>query len=226
MKTTANQKLNKGDRPDYRLIEKGLFSLSDAEIISIVTQSNTTDEDIKASRDVLTSIDNNLSNLAKLSYTDYRKLGMTHSKACSLVASFELGRRRRVSEMPNGTQIKCSKDIHNLLSPYLEDLPHEEFWVVYLNRSNKVIGKMKLSQGGISGTVTDIRVILKKALEYLASGMIVCHNHPSGNMQPSESDTKITQKIKEAGSLLDVQLLDHIIIGNQEFYSFADSGLL
>jgi DNA repair protein RadC len=128
-----------------------------------------------------------------------------------------------VPELP---QIKCSKDVFDLFSPTLSDLPHEEFWILFLNRSNKVINRMKLSQGGISGTVTDVRMVMKKAVEYLASGIIVCHNHPSGNLNPSESDTRITQKIKEAGNIMDIQLLDHLIISEKDYYSFADNGLL
>ena len=114
-----------------------------------------------------------------------------------------------------------------LMSPVLSDLVHEEFWVIFLNRANRVIGKMKASQGGISGTVTDVRLIMKAAIERLASGMIICHNHPSGNMHPSESDTRITQKVNEAGNLMDIQLLDHIIItSGSDYYSFGDNGLL
>ena len=123
-------------------------------------------------------------------------------------------------------QIKCSKDVFDLIGPTLSDLPHEEFWILFLNRSNKVISRMKLSQGGISGTVTDVRIVMKKAIENLASGIIVCHNHPSGNLNPSESDSRITNKIKEAGLLLDIQLLDHLIIIDKEYYSFADNGLI
>ena len=123
-------------------------------------------------------------------------------------------------------QIKCSKDVFDLLGPLISDIPHEEFWILFLNRSNKVINRMKLSQGGISGTVTDVRMIMKKAIEYLASGIIVCHNHPSGNLTPSESDSKITQKIREAGAFMDIQLLDHLIVSDKEYYSFADNGLL
>jgi DNA repair protein RadC len=123
-------------------------------------------------------------------------------------------------------QIKCSSDVRDLLLPYFVDLTHEEFYCVYLNRSNKVLKIEQVSKGGISGTVTDIRIILKTAVLNTASGLIVSHNHPSGNLNPSESDTKITKKIKEAGNLMDVQLLDHLIICNSEYYSFADNGLL
>ena len=143
-----------------------------------------------------------------------------------MIAALEIGRRKQLSEATEKPQIKCSKDIFDIFQPILGDLAHEEFWVIFLNRSNKIMGRMKLSQGGISGTVTDVRVVMKRAIEYLASGIIVAHNHPSGNLNPSESDTKITQKIKEAGNLMDIQLLDHLIITDKEYYSFADNGIL
>jgi DNA repair protein RadC len=128
--------------------------------------------------------------------------------------------------VPDANHLKCSKDAAEIFLPILSDLAHEEFWVLFLNRSNRVIDRMKLSQGGISGTVTDVRIVMKKAIECLASGLIVCHNHPSGNLNPSDSDSKITQKIKDAGNLMDIQLLDHIIISGRDYYSFADNGLM
>jgi DNA repair protein RadC len=138
----------------------------------------------------------------------------------------ELGRRRKLAEAEDVFQIRSSKDVADIFQPLLSDLLHEEFWILFLNRSNRVISRMKLSQGGISGTVTDVRIVMKKAIECLASGIIVCHNHPSGNLNPSESDSKITQKIKEAGNLMDIQLLDHLIISDKDYYSFADNGML
>src|SRR4030042_3718987 len=134
--------------------------------------------------------------------------------------------RKRILIKKELNQIKCSKDVKDLLLPYFIDLLHEEFFCIFLNRANKVIKIEQISKGGISGTVTDVRIILKNAVLYTASGIIVAHNHPSGNLNPSESDTKITQKIKEAGNLMDIQLLDHLIISDKEYYSFADNGLL
>jgi DNA repair protein RadC len=172
-------------------------------------------------------VNNNLNSLGKLGTSDLTKLhGIGPARAVTIAAAMELGRRRKLSEIPDVPQIKCSKDVADIVSPILSDLAHEEFWILFLNRSNKVINMMKLSQGGISGTVTDVRIVMKKAIEYLASGIIVCHNHPSGNLNPSESDTKITQKIKEAGNLMDIQLLDHLIISDKDYYSFADNGLI
>ena len=170
---------------------------------------------------------NNLNNLGKLAIGDLKKLhGIGSARAVTIAAALELGRRRKLADAENVIQIKCSKDVADIFQPLLSDLQYEEFWILFLNRSNKVINRMKLSQGGVSGTVTDVRMVMKKAIEYLASGIIVCHNHPSGNLNPSESDSKITQKIKDAGNLMDIQLLDHLIISEKDYYSFADNGLL
>ncbi len=172
-------------------------------------------------------VNNNLNALGKLTIADITKIhGIGNARAVAITAALELGRRRKLAEIPEVIQIKCSKDVADIFQPILSDLQHEEFWILFLNRSNRVINRMKLSQGGISGTVTDVRMVMKKAIEYLASGIIVCHNHPSGNLNPSESDSKITQKIKEAGNLLDIQLLDHLIISDKDYYSFADNGLV
>lgn len=216
------------DRPREKLYRKGTSSLSDAELLAILIGSGTRDRSaVDLGRELLSMVSNNLNSLAKLSISDLTKInGIGNARAVTIAAALELGRRRKLAEIPEVPQIKCSKDVFDLMSPHLSDLQHEEFWILFLNRSNKVINRMKLSQGGISGTVTDVRMVLKKAIEYLASGIIVCHNHPSGNLNPSESDSRITQKIKEAGNLMDIQLLDHLIISDKDYYSFADNGLL
>ncbi len=216
------------DRPREKLIQKGTASLSDAELLAILINSGTKEKSaVDLGRELLGIVNNNLNSLGKLTIADFKKLrGIGTARAVTIAAALELGRRRKLTEMPEVTQIKCSKDVADIFQPLLSDLLHEEFWILFLNRSNKVINQMKLSQGGISGTVTDVRIVMKKAIEYLASGIIVCHNHPSGNLNPSESDTKITQKIKEAGTMMDIQLLDHLIISDKEYYSFADNGLL
>jgi DNA repair protein RadC len=216
------------DRPREKLIRKGISSLSDAELLAILISSGTRKKSaVDLGRELLGTVNNNLNSLGKLSVSDLRKIrGIGPARAVTIFAALELGRRRKLSEIPDVYQIRCSKDVDDIFQPLLSDLDHEEFWVLFLNRSNRVIDRMKLSQGGISGTVTDVRIIMKKAVEYLSSGIIVCHNHPSGNLNPSESDTKITQKIKDAGSLLDIQLLDHLIISGKDYYSFADNGLL
>ncbi len=216
------------DRPREKLIRQGTSSLSDAELLAILISSGTREKSaVDLGRELLNKVNNNLNSLGKLTIADLKKIhGIGTARAVTIAAALELGRRRKLAEPPEFLQIKCSKDIADIFQPLLSDLQHEEFWILFLNRSNKVIDRMRLSQGGISGTVTDVRIVMKKAIEYLASGIIVCHNHPSGNLNPSESDTKITKKIKEAGNLMDIQLLDHLIISEKDYYSFADNGLL
>ncbi|HOF19805.1 MAG TPA: DNA repair protein RadC [Bacteroidales bacterium] len=216
------------DRPREKLIHKGTSSLSNAELLGILISSGTRDKSaVDLGRELLSMAKNNLNNLGKLTISDFTKLnGIGPARAVTIAAALELGRRRKLAEAESFVLIKSSKDVADIFQPILSDLAHEEFWILYLNRSNKVISRMKLSQGGISGTVIDVRLILKKAVECLASGIILCHNHPSGNLNPSEADTKITKKIREAGSYMDVQLLDHLIISEKEYFSFADNGLL
>lgn len=216
------------DRPREKLIRQGTANLSDAELLAILISSGTKDRSaVDLGRELLKIVNNNLNSLGKLTIADLKKIrGIGTARAVTIAAALELGRRRKLAEPPDSHQIKCSQDVADIFQPLLCDLAHEEFWILFLNRSNKIIDRMRLSQGGISGTVTDVRMVMKKAIEYLASGIIVCHNHPSGNLNPSESDTKITKKIKEAGSLMDIQLLDHLIISEKDYYSFADNGLL
>jgi DNA repair protein RadC len=216
------------DRPREKLIQYGTSTLSDAELLGILISSGTKDKSaIDLGRELLAMVNNNLNSLGKLTIADLTKIhGIGNARAVTIAAALELGRRRKLTEIPNVVQIKCSKDVADIFQPILSDLLHEEFWILFLNRSNRVINRMKLSQGGISGTVTDVRMVMKKAIECLASGIIVCHNHPSGNLNPSESDSTITRKIKEAGNLLDIQLLDHLIISDKDYYSFADNGLI
>ena len=216
------------DRPREKLIRKGASTLSDAELLAILINSGIKQKSaLDLARELLGIVNNNLNSLGKLAIADLKKLnGIGPARAVTIAAALELGRRRKLAEVEDVTQIKCSKNVADIFGPILSDLVHEEFWILFLNRSNKVINRMKLSQGGIRGTVTDVRIIMKKAIEYLASGIIVCHNHPSGNLNPSDSDSKITQKIKEAGILMDIQLLDHIIIADKDYFSFADNGLI
>ncbi len=216
------------DRPREKLYMKGPSTLSDAELLGILISSGTKNKSaVDLGRELLALAGNNLNSLGKLSIQDITKIrGIGNARAVTIAAALELGRRRKLSEMPSAVNIKCSRDAFDLISPLLTDLQHEEFWILFLNRSNRVIHRMKLSQGGISGTITDVRIVMKKAIEYLSSGIILCHNHPSGNLSPSDSDTNITMKIKEAGNFLDIQLIDHLIISENNYYSFADNGLL
>ena len=216
------------DRPREKLIIKGAASLSDAELLGILISSGTKEKSaIDLGRELLCMVNNNLNALGKLSVNDLKKIhGIGSARAVTIIAALELGRRRKLTEAANTQKINGSKEVAEIFQPLLADLPHEEFWILFLNRSNRIISRMKLSQGGVSGTVTDVRIIMKKAIENLASGIIVCHNHPSGNINPSDSDIFITNKIKDAGELLDIKLLDHLIISDKDYYSFADNKLL
>lgn len=216
------------DRPREKLILKGTATLSDAELLAILISSGTKNRSaVDLGRELLLKVNNNLNSLGKLSIKDLTGIhGIGPARAVVIASALELGRRRKLAEAEEAIKIGSSKDVADIFQPLLSDLNHEEFWILFLNRANKVINRMKLSQGGLSGTVTDVRMIMKDAVECLASGIIVCHNHPSGNINPSESDIKITRKIHEAGNLLDIQLLDHLIVSGSDYFSFADNGML
>lgn len=216
------------DRPRERLWNKGPSSLSDAELLAILIGSGTRNHSaLDLARELLAMAGNSLGELGRLSAGEIRRIkGVGEAKAVTIAAALELGRRRRMTETGENPQIRSSADVYSIMSPVMEDLPHEEFWILFLNRANRVTGRMKISQGGVSGTVTDVRIVMKKAIESLASGLVICHNHPSGNNSPSDSDIRITQKIREAGALMDIQLLDHLIIAGKDYYSFADNGAL
>lgn len=216
------------DRPREKLILKGTRSLSDVELLAILIGSgNLTESAVELARRILSSAGNSLNELGKNQLADFLKFkGIGKAKAVNIMAALELGRRRTGQGAPGKMVIGQSSDAADYFRPLLEDLPHEEFWVLLLNRSNTVIEKIMVSQGGLAGTVTDVRLILKAALEKLASAIILCHNHPSGNVQASEADHKITKKIKDAASLMDIAVLDHLIIAHGRYLSFADEGLL
>ncbi|MCF6365954.1 MAG: DNA repair protein RadC [Bacteroidales bacterium] len=216
------------DRPREKLLLKGIESLSDAELIAILIGSgNRSESAVELSKRILAESKNNLNELAKLSVTDLQKFkGIGEAKAISIVAALELGKRRKISEVIEKKQIKSSKDVADIFSQKLGDLPYEEFWLIILNRANKIIELKKISAGGVSGTVTDVKIILKAAIEKTASGIIVCHNHPSGNVKPSNSDVNITKKLKAACEIVDISLLDHIIVSFSDFFSFADEKIL
>lgn len=216
------------DRPREKLLYKGISSLSDAELLAILIGSGSNDKSaVDLAREILNLASNNLNRLGKLDVHDLVKLkGIGTAKAINIMAALELGRRRKSAEIMESPKIRSSNDVYSIFNPLLADLTHEEFWLLYLNRSNKILSRHKLSQGGISGTITDVRLIIKKAIELLASSIIICHNHPSGNLDPSEADTRITQKIKEAAGYFDISLLDHIIVTDNGYYSYADNGAL
>ncbi len=216
------------DRPREKLLQKGTAALSDAELVAILIGSGTkTLSAVEVSRQILQSVGNNLDKLAKQSVNELMKTrGIGEAKAISIVSALELGRRRKDFEPDEKPKISSSQDAFNLIKGSLMDLPHEEFWAVYLNRANRVILKKKISEGGVSGTVADPKIIYKSALENLASGIIVVHNHPSGNLTASQQDIALTKKLKEGAKALEIQLLDHLIIAGNTYFSFADEGML
>jgi DNA repair protein RadC len=216
------------DRPREKMLLKGIQTLSDSELLALLIGSGIRNSSaVDLARQVLNMAGNNLDKLGKYSISDLRKLkGIGQARAVSIVAALELGRRRNLSDSPDELKITGSSDVFGLIGPVLSDLTHEEFWVLLLNRSNKILSKHKISQGGITGTVTDIRMILKLALDKLATGLILCHNHPSGNLQPSEADISITRRIKESAALMDISLLDHVIVAGKAYFSLADENMI
>ncbi len=216
------------DRPREKLLHKGRSALSDAELIAILIGSGNREESaVGLSKRILASSSHNLSELGKFSVKDLMRFkGIGEAKAVSIIAALEIGRRRNSSDTLSRKRISSSTSVFELLHPIIGDLPHEEFWVVYLNNSNKVLEKQQLSKGGITGTLVDVRLVLKTALELNAVGLILAHNHPSGTLRPSQSDKQLTQKLKKAAASLDVKVLDHIIVTEKAYFSFADDGLL
>lgn len=215
------------DKPREKLILKGKAALSDAELIAILIGSGSRNESaVSLSQRILSSVDNNLNALGKLSLKQLMEFkGIGEAKAVSIAAALEIGRRRRVEESIELQKITSSKAVFDIMQPLIGELPHEEFWVLYLNNSNKVIYKSQLSKGGITGTVVDVRLIFKMALEHNATSVILCHNHPSGKLLASDADREITKKLKIAGEQLDIKVLDHIIITENGYYSFQDEGI-
>ncbi len=215
------------DKPREKLMGKGKAALSDAELIAILIGSGSRNESaVQLSKKILASVDNNLNAIGKLSLKQLMEFkGIGEAKAITIIAALELGRRRRAEEIVELKKISSSKDVFELMQPIMGELPHEEFWILYLNNSNKVIYKTQLSKGGITGTVVDIRLVFKMALEQNATSIILTHNHPSGKLLASEADIQITKKLKLAGQQLDIAILDHIIITETGFYSFQDEGI-
>lgn len=217
------------DRPREKLQLKGVASLSDAELLAILIGSGNKDETaVELSQRILRHASNNLNELGKLTINDYVKSfkGIGEVKAITIIAALELGKRRKLADALSLPQITTSVDVFNIFQPLLGDLQHEEVWVLLLNKSNKVIKKVQLSRGGIAGSVVDIRLIMKEALESFATGMILCHNHPSGYLSPSKDDDLITRRLKEAGDLMEITLFDHVIVGDKFYYSYRDEDRL
>ena len=216
------------DRPREKLLTKGTPVLSDAELVAILLGTGTsTISAVELAKRVLQTVDNNLHELGRLSVKDLMKVkGIGEAKAISIIAALELGRRRRDTEAEEKPRVSGSRDCFNILKAHMQDLQHEEFWILLLNRANRVIKKHQISQGGVAGTVADPKIIFKSAISELASGIILAHNHPSGNLTASQADIDLTKKIREAGKLLEIQVLDHLIVAGQKYFSFADEGML
>ncbi len=215
------------DRPREKMFLKGRKSLSDVELIAILISSGNKQESaVDLSKRILASVNNNLNELSSLSILDLMRFkGIGKAKAISIITAITLGRRAQLEEAMFKPIIKSSKSVFKIMQSIIGNLRHEEFWVIYINNSNKVIHINQLSKGGITGTLVDIRLLYKKAVELLATGVVVCHNHPSGKLQPSNFDIELTQKIKQAGLTLDIKLLDHLIIAKKTYFSFVDEGL-
>ncbi len=216
------------DQPREKLRDKGKAILSDAELVAILIGSGSREESaVDLCKRILASVDNNLNALGKLSIKQLMEFkGIGEAKAISITAALEIGRRRRLEEGLKLEKITSSRSVYDIMQPILGELPHEEFWILYLNNSNKVIQKNQLSKGGITGTLVDVRLVLKNALETGATALILCHNHPSGTLKPSQADKDITQKLKTAAQSLDIKVLDHLIVTEKAYFSFADENLM
>ncbi|CAH0183462.1 DNA repair protein RadC [Chryseobacterium sp. WG14] len=220
--------LAEDDRPREKFLHKGKNSLSDSELLAIIMGSGNKEESaVELGRKILASVDNNWHQLSLLSIKDLMKFkGIGEAKAISIATALEIGRRRAGQEIPERSTIGNSNDAYLLLKNQLSDLRTEEFWAIFLNNSNKVLHISQMTQGGISQSIVDVRILFKKALDHFSTGIIIAHNHPSGSLKPSREDMNITQKIKEAGKTLSIQLLDHVIITQDSYFSFSDTGLL
>ena len=220
--------LAEDDRPREKFLLKGKYALSDSELLAIILGSgNNEDSAVELARKILSSVDYNWQKLSKLSIKDLMKFkGIGEAKAISVAAALEIGRRKAAQEIPEKEKVTSVNDLYKIFSQYLSDLQTEEFWAIFLNQKNHVIYKTQISKGGISGTLVDVRVIFRIAIEHFATSVVVAHNHPTGNLTPSQPDISITRRIKEAGDLLDIKLLDHLIIGENSFFSFSEQGLL
>jgi DNA repair protein RadC len=215
------------DRPREKFLIKGKSTLTDSELLAILIGSGSRNESaVQLCQRILFSTQNNLNLLGKLSVQQLMNFkGIGEAKAIAIAAAMELGRRRRDEEFMELKKITSSKAVFEIMRPIIGELLHEEFWVIYLNNSNKVVYKSQISKGGLTGTVVDTRIVFKMALEHNATAIILTHNHPSGKLLASEADKQITKKLRDAGSNLDIQVLDHIIITEKAYFSFVDEGI-
>lgn len=227
-KSFSIKQWSKDDQPREKLRDKGKAALTNAELIAILISSGNREESaLDLCKRILSSVDNSLNALGKLSLKQLMAFkGIGEAKAITITAALELGRRRKLESNNKAEIITTSKDVFDLMQPILGELDHEEFWVIHLNNSNKIIAKQQLSKGGISGTLVDVRLVLKQALEVGAVALILSHNHPSGSLKPSQADIAITQKLKTAALSLDIKILDHIIVTEKAYLSFADENMM
>ena len=216
------------DRPREKLMAKGVASLSNAELLAIIMRSGSSEDNaVELARKILADFQNNLGELGKATLSQLKSYrGMGEAKAISIIAALELGRRRSTGEIIEKKKFVSSRDIFMLFHPMLSDLPHEEFWILFLNNSCRYLDMQRLSAGGLTDTPVDVRLMMKMTIEQLASRIVICHNHPSGSATPSQQDIMLTRKVKESAALLDVVLLDHVIVADKGYYSFADEGML
>lgn len=228
MEKLTIRQLAEEDRPREKMMTKGSEALSDAELIAILIGSGNADESaVTLSQRMLASCSGDLNSLGKWGLENFCTFkGMGPAKSFTVMAALELGRRRKLQERKERTRITSSVDIYELFHPLMADLPTEEFWVLLLNRSNRVIDKVRISSGGIDQTTADVRTILREALLARATQMVLIHNHPSGNIQPSQEDKRITERIKGAGRLMNISVIDHVIVTDGAYYSFNDEGIL
>lgn len=216
------------DRPREKLLQRGRQELSDAELLAILLGSGNRQETaVGLARRILHAMDNDLNRLGRVSVTELKKFpGIGEAKAITILAALELGRRRQSTAIQERPQITCSRDAYDIFQANLPDLSHEEFWILLLNRANRVIGRERISSGGVAGTVVDAKLVFSKALSQMACSVILAHNHPSGNLRPSQADLQLTTKLVKAGKNLDIAVLDHLIVTHTGYYSFADEGQL
>lgn len=216
------------ERPREKFLSQGGEYLSNAELLAILLRSGSrNDNAIDLARKILATADNNLSTLRKFTFDDLQKFnGIGIGKALSILACFELIKRCNMEQIPLIPQIYSSKSAIQLVAPILKDIAHEECWVLYLNRGNKLIGKEKITSGGVSATIVDVKMIIKKAISRLASSIILVHNHPSGNKTPGDHDKIQTKRLKSAAQMCEIELLDHLIVAGEDYYSFSDEGML
>lgn len=216
------------DRPREKMLLKGKMALTDAELLAILLGSGMPGENAVAlAQRILASTDQNLHELGRRTIDELRRFrGVGEAKAVVIAAALELGRRRQLSDLRERPRISSSRDAFQAIAPILTDLHHEEFWLLLLNKANEVTARSRISSGGTAGTVVDVKMIFKTALDARASAIIAMHNHPSGSLQPSQADIDLTQRLKKAGEVLDVPLLDHLIVSERGYFSFADDGML